>query len=174
MGAKHSFDDLQLLEAIDRKYVRSETGQKKGVGQLQSSLKRFLLGETLIEADVTRDKVHTIHPLIISADPALTSPLVAIYLDKKLDRSLIRLFCKRTALAPLQIATFADLERLLPYTNTVPFEAMLEAANESNLKGGNFRQRAREAIKSAAPGRDFVKDRWESLADELCGYLPSK
>jgi hypothetical protein len=78
------------------------------------------------------------------------------------------------AIAPLQIATFADLERLLPYTKTVPFEAMLEAANKSNLKGGNFRQRAREAIKSAAPGKDFVKDRWESLADELCGYLPCK
>ena len=133
---------------------------------------RFLQGEPLIESGLSRARVHTIHPLIVSADPALTSPLVAVYVDKKLGRSVLRTYCKRVALAPLQIATFPDLERLLPYTQAVSFVSMLEAANKSQLRAGNFRQRSRQSIENATPDRDFVKGRWHQLAAEMSSYLP--
>ncbi|HUQ93439.1 MAG TPA: hypothetical protein VM120_17285, partial [Bryobacteraceae bacterium] len=171
--AKHSFDEAKLVEAIGQKYVRSEKGERKGVLQLQQNIIRFLKGEELNEIGLSRSDVHTIHPMIVAVDSSLTSPLVGNHLDLKLERGVIRKLNRRIALAPLQLATFADLERLLPYTVSVSFTRMLETATKSKFQAGNFRQRARRSIEKAQSGRDIVKERWMTLTDGMRQLFPA-
>lgn len=168
--AKHSFAARAITDAIDRRYVASARGARKGIGQLHEGIKRFLGGEPLTEARLAREHVHTIHPVIIAADSALTSPLVLQYLDRKLERPLLRSKGKRVVVAPLQLATFADFERLLPYTAGVSFAGILEAANRMPFPAGNLRQRARTAIAGITPGRDLVKREWEALTAEMLTF----
>ena len=131
--AKHGFAARTITDAIDRKYVSSERGARKGIGQLHESIKRFLGGEPLGEAGPTPEQIHTIHPVIVAADPALTGPLVSRYLDRKLERRHLRSKGRHVAVAPLQLATFADIERLLPYTAGVSITGILEAANKGRF-----------------------------------------
>jgi hypothetical protein len=170
--AKHSFAAPTITEAIDRKYVTSERGERKGTGQLHAGIKRFLGGELLGKAGLTREHIHTIHPVIIAADPALTSPLVARYLDRRLERPLLRSKGRRIVVAPLQLATFADIERLLPYTAGVSVTGMLEAANKTPFPAGNLRQRACAALMGITSGRDLVKREFEAFATEMLSFLP--
>ena len=107
-----------------------------------------------------------------SAEYCLNGMHIGCAVKAILGCSVLRTYCKRVALAPLQIATFPDLERLLPYTQAVSFVSMLEAANKSQLRAGNFRQRSRQSIENATPDRDFVKGRWHQLAAEMSSYLP--
>lgn len=169
--AKHSFAADMITDAIDRKYVTSQRGERKGIAQLRRGIERFLRGEPLGKAPLTREHIHTIHPVIIAADPALTGPLVSRYLDRKLDRRSLRSKGRHIAVAPLQLATFADIERLLPYTSSVSVTEILEAANKEAFPSGNLRQRARTAIFGVKPGRDPVKEAWEALASEMLALL---
>lgn len=170
--AKYSSAARTITDAIDRKYVTSDRGEPKGTGQLHAGIKRFLAGELLREAGLTRGDVHTIHPVIITADPALTGPLVARYLDRKLERHLLRSTGKRVTVAPLQLATFADIERLLPYTAGVSVTDILEAANKTAFPSGNLRQHARAGIVGITPGRDVVKQEFEAICAEMLSFLP--
>jgi len=169
-GAKHSFTAETITAAIDEKYVVTADGDPKGTRQLHEGIKRFFAGEPIGPTQLARNDIHTIHPIIIAADPALTGPLVGHYLDKKLERRLLRSKGKHIRVAPLQLATFADIERLLRFTNSVMVTTMLEAANAKirhSLPSGNLRQRAAAAIQGVMPGKDPIKDEWNLLLKDM-------
>jgi hypothetical protein len=151
---------------------RIERGARKGTGQLHESSRRFLGGEPISEPGLTREHTHTIHPVIITTDPALTGPFVARYLDRKLERRLLRSKGKHVAIAPLQLATFPDIERLLPYTTGVSVTGILEAANKSAFPSGNLLQRARAAIAGIKPSRDLLEQEWDAFSSDVLNFLP--
>jgi hypothetical protein len=171
LQAKQSFNGESLARAIEQKFVRSRKGAPKGISQLRNSLLRIASCERLGNHVQYLDNIRTIHPVLVVSEASLTAPFVANHLDLKLDRPSIRGKGKRISIAPLQIATFADLERLLPYTGSVPVVRMLEESNRFKFPAGGLRRRAGNAIIGAPRARSISEDLWREFANELLTHV---
>jgi hypothetical protein len=163
--AKYGFDPGTLREELERKAIKGEDGERKGVAQLHYNLQRFLDGDDI--AGIDRAAVRTIYPVLVFLDHSFTAPYLNLVYNEHFDSARLRRRYRRT-IAPLFSVTIEDLENTLPYTHQLAFNEILESYYRANRKMyGELSHSNVPALLGKQPAQDLVRARFEQFGQDL-------
>ena len=159
--AKYGFDAGRLRSELERKFIKGDKKEKKGVAQLESSLVRLLSGERIPGLDVRG--VKKIYPILLGLDPTLLAPLMARYVRSHFPNQHLGRKFKRV-ITPLAVLGISDVELLLPYTNCASLSSILESRYRATGEmPGTIHPASVPILESLEPGDRTVQERFRAF-----------
>ncbi len=169
VAATYGLSPRKLFDEVAQKAIIGEEGEKKGVAQLHSNLKRLFEGQPLDGLDLS--KIRKVYPVLIFLDHGFIAPGLRMLYGQHFDRlSLGKLF--QGTITPLFVGTIDDLEIALPFMNRHCFSELLdEYGTKDKHRHGTLGEAIRYKLTGKKPGNQIVADRFKQFSNGIRARL---